>query len=803
MLIVSTGIVEAQGDETETQSIDLNFGKSTEKEFSFETSNKPTLPDIGGYSTTNLSSFPVEGSTVYGHNDVVTEINQPFYQITVTLVAIYIVDDHDGTLQGAGEIFLQGGVNGNKSRFPSATEYAINNGENITAIDEIVLFTKAKSIDIKYEVRESDPGSPDDSLGFVSYVANPANESVELITDLTDARVYFDIYATLLGNSITAGELLQGYQPFIYVDDETSATEMPDYVVGRVISGNDQGTSALVLQYYYYWATENSPDGGIYSFELHKNDFEAVLIYLDTSNIDQPYRVVFNSWQYSNLDEFPSENILILEKGALPSNLNYVANISSDLQVLLGGSTELNAITADYNAVHTWEYNTLLNLHTDAEITSLYGFKTLDMTVDTSYHTFDLGPGGIDYGYNYTVQALNTSKLQEWYAEVGDTFDQGTHQWSFFGLDVPIVAPFAHDVNQVFAKPYIISAYKNVVEDAGALTVAKDSYLNTTSSLTVGIGFNIPATVEVTYPKSLDVGTNSIEFELKQTTSDTYIEISYEYFTNISFAYWFMQANFEMSNNGSMKVNMLSDSVTSVLDALGLSSWEKSDVPFNDYVTLDSFVISPKILGTIISGEISVDLWSVLQAVIEAFYPPSKPVFRIANFFIDSLSLTASFAMASDISHTISSPTTGVTLSKTEITYTEDTLIQAADLTIDSVADLSSDVDVIVGTNNYGLTFTTDWSLTLAFKLPVSLLVPDLVWDIGTFPTLSADLLSSPGDTLTIQDAVVISSTSSTTSSTTTPPTSTEDSDGGDSSLNIIVFGLGFMVLSLIYRRRT
>ncbi|OLS27444.1 MAG: hypothetical protein HeimC2_11070, partial [Candidatus Heimdallarchaeota archaeon LC_2] len=354
LLIVSSGSVSAQVNETETQTIDINFGKSTEKEFSIETSVKPTLPDIGGYSTTNLTNFPVTGSIVYNHTDVVSEINEPFYLIKVTLLSILVINDHDTI--GAGDIFIEGGVNGNKTRYPDVgSEWQWNNNDNFT-INLLLLETKARMINITLEVRDSDPGSPDDPLGKVSYSQlNPINETLDLLTDIGDARIYFNITALEVGNTITAGELLDGYKPFLYIDDETDATEMPDSVVGRVISGNDGGTSALVLQYYFYWATENSPDGGLYTFELHQNDFEVLLIYLDTANLDQPYRVVFNNWQYSNLGEFPAENTLILEKNAATSSQTYVNDISDDLQVLLGATTETSANTIGYDSVHTWE----------------------------------------------------------------------------------------------------------------------------------------------------------------------------------------------------------------------------------------------------------------------------------------------------------------------------------------------------------------------------------------------------------------------------------------------------------------
>ncbi|OLS19624.1 MAG: hypothetical protein HeimC2_40640 [Candidatus Heimdallarchaeota archaeon LC_2] len=425
----------------------------------------------------------------------------------------------------------------------------------------------------------------------------------------------------------------------------------------------------------------------------------------------------------------------------------------------------------------------MLNLETDAEITSLYGFKTLDMTIDTSYHTFDLGPGGQDYGYNYIVDALDTAKLQSWYGEVGDTFDLGTHQWSFFGIDVPLVAPFAHDVNQVFTTPYLISAYKNVVEDAGAITRAKDSYFNATLSANVGMSLNIPAEIEVTYPNKVTIGTSNLVFKLIPDEIEAVVTFNYDLFSNISFSYWFLSANFEMANKGQTNVTMYDNTVSSVLENLAIDAYEQNDIPFNTYVTLDSFSITPTILGPIVSGEISLDLLSVIETVLVTAYPILAPVFKVIDFFLESISLRATAVLQTVLRHPLSSPNAGVTFDNENITYTAEALSQEVQMTIANDAIIDDGITIVIGDVNYVLDFTTEWDFVIEFKQPTSSFIDDISWNIGTYPSLSSDLISSAGTSINI-------------------PPEGSDSAGFDFSSIIIVGALVLVVFVLIKNRR-
>ena len=437
LLLINFGIGENLKLNSELKNgIEINFGGDLSSSYSNVTSIKPELPNIGEYVEKNLTSFGSDGTEEYTGEMVIDEINEQFYMLNITLVNVAIGDDDkDGLGQGAGDIFVEGYANGNYTRYPeSGEEFQLNSNENVNVSIQLV-DSIAYNYEIIFEVRDADTLDEDDSLGFVEY--NPIsmkNQSFSLETDTSEAILTFEVSLYNL-TEITAKQILDGNRPYLYVEDETSKTELPNDLVGRVIIGEDNGINAMVLQYFFYWNNEYSPDGGLYSFNLHKNDFEAFYVYYDLNNFSEPYRYVFNNYIYSNIPGFPNENLLILEKGANETENEYVNTINEDLQLLLGVNTKQIVKMLPMSEIKDWEYDSLLNRRKDVSISTLMGAKSVELTIDTSYHTFDLGPGGNEYGFNYNkTSALNDSRIKSWYSIIEDTFDNGTKNWSYIAL---------------------------------------------------------------------------------------------------------------------------------------------------------------------------------------------------------------------------------------------------------------------------------------------------------------------------------------------------------------------------------
>ena len=181
------------------------------------------------------------------------------------------------------------------------------------------------------------------------------------------------------------------------------------------------------------------------------------MIFLDKSDISTPYRIVFNGYQYTELPGFPNENLVIFEKGVTEEKLQFSNIIGDDLSLLLGATANQSANYYPLSAMENWGYDLLFSK--DVRIGSSLGLTTFELTVDTSYHTFDFGPGGAEYGFNYLIEELSSTQIRDWYKIMDETFINGTHEWSYFGIDVPVTGPFTFDVTQVFNAPFIISGY--------------------------------------------------------------------------------------------------------------------------------------------------------------------------------------------------------------------------------------------------------------------------------------------------------------------------------------------------------
>ncbi|MCE7734796.1 MAG: hypothetical protein GPJ54_07975 [Candidatus Heimdallarchaeota archaeon] len=748
LIFGSTSVIGEIGPET-TTTIDTMFKydyfKSIDaiKEYNF------TPPEVTSFIDNNITDLSVPGSEVFNYDDDLTGITLDQFRLVVTVINIFVANDHDGTLQGAGEIFIEGTANGNYSRYPTVgNEYSLNDGEDIDTsinlLDEIVYRHS-----LLLEVRESDTDT-DDSLGLISYeITSFTNKTEVLVTDIGDATVTIDFKAYSLGSKIlSAGDLLEEYKPYLSVDDETAETEMPDLVSGRVIAGTDGTHESLVLQYFFYWDAEYSPDGGAYSFNLHENDFEGLLIYLDTTDIFNPYRYVFNGYQYTDLPGFPNENIVIFEENAVIGEVEFTNEINDQLDELLGTDTTQSAEYHNINEMLDWGYDIFMSK--DVRRVSPAGFTTTEMTVDTSYHTFDFGPGGTYYGQAYAISDLNNTLLKSWYSEIDGTFANGTHSWSYVGIDIPITAPFTFDVTQVFTAPYLISSYEKIVTDAGAITKAKDSKLKITSQLDIGVTLGFPGEIEVKHPSFISPGSTTTA-SLTLSNSQKMITTFYYNFTcQIEFAYWFIQLNTTFVNDGQLVVDFDASNIIPVLDAVGLTEYEVEDVDLGvSFLTLDSLVISPKFVGTLLSADISLDLWYIIYQVVDTLKPEARPILNVLDYFIYDFILTASMAITSHVTGFLNSDQVG--FDNSNLDFTEDALTLDVELTFPSSLSGVQNGVVEISDLNYEIDFTTDWSITLLFKNIIRNYAIGWIWNIGTYPSLNAEVMESSGGSFAIE----------------------------------------------------
>jgi len=774
-------------DASITNSLDVNFGGDLVKSINNETSIKPEINSLGEYIDNNLTDFTSDGSIEYYENDIVEEMNENYYDINVKLLNVAIGDDDkDGFGQGAGDIFIEGYVNGNYTRYPEIdNELQLNANENINVSVQL-MNSLAFNYHISIEVRESDLDT-DDSFGFINFAPNNIdNTSLVLETDTGEATLTFEITTIYKTNNVTAKQILDGNRPYMYVDDETSNTELPDDLVGRIVIGDDNGVNAMVLQYFFYWNGEYSPDGGNFSYYLHQNDFEAFYVYYDLDDFDEPYRIVFNNYIYKNISDFPGKKLLILEKGGIEGVQDYNNNITDELQFILGQDTIQTVNIMPMSEIYNWEYDTLLNKRKDVSMTSAMGAKTVELNVDTSYHTFDLGPGGEKYGFNYTeVSSLNYTRIKSWYSIIEDTINNGSKYWSFFGIDVPNVAPFTFDVKQVFNAPYVIKGFDTLKKTSlDQLKRAKNSMLNITQLLEIKVSYNFPSKIDMSYDNQFTAGTTQIvkfEYILK---NEVEIIVEYKYQIQANLSFWMMQGDFKQIFEGKFEFDINTGIIKSIAEKVNLDKFMVEDKEISEYLSLSGLTFYPNIFGTIIDGSFVIDLWDLTKTLITKYTlndPLTKTILEIIGFFIDHLELSLDFEVAGVMSVPISVSDENVQLNQTNLIFKENDMVEYVEIVIPN--EIMNDFTLIIEKVSYGLNFNIEWIFGFGLISPLNKFLLDLEWSLGVYPDLISSLIDTPGgdfDFIVEKDTSTTSQDTSTTSqdtSTTSQDTSTTSQD--------------------------
>ncbi len=777
VLLLSSNSYVAQAQGTITNEFDANFGYQYNKSLgSFDDINF-TPQNLTEYVYQNLTdTTAVDANTTYEWNDPITTLNDIYYNITVDIYQIDVFDDKDTF--DAGEIYFSTSVNNYHERLPAeGSELSLNDGET-AFVDFLIFNSTSTNLEVKIEVFDDD-GVADDSLGsiFLQY-DSPMNVTNSLNTDTADAKVYFNIIAIANNRPLTAGELLNGMKPLLNIDDEVG-NDLPDNVFGRVLEGDDNGTDALVLQYLFYWPNERN----LLGVTLHNYDFELVLIYLNISDGLSPYRLVFNNYFYTD-DSDPSEDILILEKGAVEETIEYNTEITTDLNMLIGTSTNQTVRYKPLSAVENWQYATLQ--YTNASKMSMAGYTTFELTVETNYHNFDIGPGGDFIGYKYSVEALNHSIIQTLYAEIQTALEGGTH---FVFSKTPVYSPFSFDLMQVFKAPYLISSYGQIIENIEMFDKANDAGLQLDQSLDIGFEVVFPAKVKYTHDAEINPGsTSSISIELEKS-DEIILILTYDYSVHINFSYWFMQLDTFYNNTGEIEFNFDTGLLSPALSALGLDEFAYDDIfNFKDFISFDSLVITPKLLGTLMAGSISLNLWNVLEFVLGTAFPASKIIFKILGFFIENMDLTAEFFIESYVDTTVSS-NDDLTLTASTIKFTEDAMVNTFDITLPD-GTTAKQVQIDIADLAYKMDMGIDWSFNLGFKSPLNLIIPDFKWEIGTYPTYTAEIQKTNGGSFLID----VNQPSETTSNAADPSNAAVPLD--------LFFGvLGIVAIPVIIRK--
>jgi len=772
---ISPGIAQTSEDTVISHNVNFGFGAS----HSFignQTVTPPTLPDVLDYINTNLTDLSIREGYTYSNSS--EELDILNYDFNINITQIDIIDDHD--IIGAGEIYFLSTINANKTRYPETGTIELNSGESLTS-DFNIFADFGHQVLASFEVMDED-AIFDDSLGVISFTIAPttSNGSWYIDTVTGDARIYFDILVFQRPINITVGNLITSVKPYLHIDDE-SYDNIPD-VYGRLSRGNDSGIDAYVFQFIFYWDNETSPTI-LGEYLLHENDFEAVYLYYDSQDLYEPYRVVFNNWHYLNLlfEGTPEQSITVLDT-SVSTSFDVVETITIDsvFQPLLGLETVIDAKYRPYSSVTDWDYGLSSK---DVRVRGWAGSFTMEMTVDTSFHTFDLGPGGVDeIAFNYPVYLLTDDALINMYKELNSTFTEGTHLVSALGIDIPKVSPFPFDITSVFEAPYIITAYDTIAESAGDFERARSSRLEYEYNLTVGVELVLPSTINITLPSSTNQGTSfevSMDFETNEDELEIIFPYSLDIYTNFSF--WFTSSAFDFNYEGVLSFDFINGYLEDQINETTYNSFSILDsINIADLLAIRSLTINPNIIGEIASANIDLSIWKILSWIIDRIPSASARILaKIVEFFIDDLVLSFELIVSGIVSTNLRSNDPDAQISNANITFNEGSLSQT--ITVTPSQGFHGEFQLIFSEFIYGLEFLANWSMTIDYTSIINNLIPDQTFHIGEGPSFNLDLLRTDGISVTLN---IVEMHTETTTTTNDNSSSTSTDTSGSTNTN-------------------
>ncbi|MFX0173517.1 MAG: hypothetical protein ACFE9L_16620 [Candidatus Hodarchaeota archaeon] len=756
-----------------------------------------------------LDKFNQTGVNVYNGSDTIpgsTAVipgSGSLSYLVVNITESYIVDDNEPITDiDGGEIYFKIWVNGNYTRYPQVGEItSVNDGTTIP-LDVIGFQGWTWNNTVKVEVWESDTTS-DDYLGKAVYsTGNPQDETVTVPTDVGDATVTIQYNVTNTKTTFTAEELLWGYQPYLYIDDETSGTEEPDSIHGRVCIGNDPVISKTlwVLQYFFYWDIETygtSP----FEVQLHQYDYEELLIFLDPTNIFKPVRIAFDQARNA---AYPDHEFVIYElnpssTGTFSQNIFF----SDDLQPFLGTN-----LTIDYRVED-------LDLLSADWIASQFGGQTFNMTIDTFYHAFDNGKGSNEIAFDYYVQELNNSLLKDWYSHLNESLHGTIHNIPVISYTTPEISPFTFDVSNPFQRPYIINAWANVMDDLEVFTKAQSQDITMTAEMNVTITAAVEALLTIQYQETVSPGTTyDLNYQIDIYDDTVTLKTDYDLDLNLSGNFWFLGGEFLLIQTGSFEVDIPLATINGLLDKIGISPQSVVDRivdKINDYLTtyyfeIEYLTVSPQLLGTVLNTSVRLHLWDIVKdfipvmvsSVAPQFYPVVNAVITILDRIISHIDLQAIFLVQTMITGDLAvSDTNQAQLTKSAIEFNESSVQVPVKLTI---ADTPTNPNLRVSLSSLanGINFFIDWYFDAGLEPPFSYFIDDFSIYIGRYPSYEMNL---PNGWITANISTVSIDMTITGVSTSQPTSATTTSEPGNGFLMIETIAVVAFILYIRRRR--
>ena len=664
------------------------------------------------------------GESVSGYESV------GLYNFELRLTYLKIINDKD--LFDAGDIHFSWVVNELIDDDMVFNHYynsdlgAYNDGDE-GPLDLLLYNGTAIFIHLFFELYDDDPIGIDLISTRNSYLDH--TYSIFHVND-TDGSLEFTLTKTLI-RAANAQDYLDAYKPRLYLDDEDGNIP-PSTVYGRVLSGFDpsHAGNGVSLQYIFYWDIERTGTGNI----IHYWDFEEVLIYIDWTESYYPYRYVFDNGFYFNSEEDwrDGQDYKIFDGDS--TNLGkFYKNITftTELQPLLGESRTMEYEIKNVSEVYDSGYEnfTIGNM----------GLPTAQLTVETSYHSFDLGDasvlvGGEEYGQNYTVNYMTDNIIKDLYGSLNRSFHEGLLET----YQTPKYSPFSFDLCQPFESPYIINNFPTLLTDASAFNGAKERNLfGLEIEKNIDISMSIPYSASMDFPERLTPGT-PYSSEVSLTLNSDSASISVDYFVNIyaNYSLWFFEKEINLTLENTITLDFGRNTLTFGDFSIDL---EDSSTIGTDLSNFVEFTITGnlQLVGTILESEIKIKLNEILKNYLPQFSILVDMFFEELNFLIKpELSGSIDFGLYLD--------NDGYDLN---ILNTSSQLIPI-EYTPRAIINPDDRLDLILKNFEYQTQFSVDWGLQVIWPTVVSSLLQVDSWnkELGTWPDFEMEIYQSTSE---------------------------------------------------------
>ncbi|MHA1979100.1 MAG: hypothetical protein ACW98I_19505 [Candidatus Hodarchaeales archaeon] len=783
------------------EEVPIEFAHTEEMSLGFEKTTVEATEFNGSEFIDQLDSFNETGVSIYTGSDSVPNFNTAIpgdgtlFYLTINVTETYIFTDQDTI--GLGEIFFKIWGNGQYQRYPASGHISADDDTTIP-MGVIAYEGWAWNGSIIVEVWDDDAPQSDDFLGRIEYsnisLSTPQTESLN--TDAGHAIVTFTFSTTTTKTTASVQELLDAYKPYLYIDDETSGTEEPDGVYGRLCIGYDEekGKDLWGLQYYFFWEKETYGTSPLV-YQVHQYDYEEVLIFLDPSDISTPVRVVYDQAQSVVL---PEHEYVIYEvnpsgTGGFSKNISFVDN----LHPFLGTNLTIDYIVSDMNQLASEFFPGSL------------GSSTVRMTIDTFYHAFDKGEGANMTGYNYIVQELTNDVLKDWYSHLNESLHNTIINIPVISYTTPETSPFTFDPTNPFKEPYIKNAWSNVMDDLEAFSQAQTQDVTVAAELKMRLTLAMDGLLAIEYPQVVTPGNSyQLTFSLDLNSDSMTLMTEYELAFNVSTNFWFFGSDLNLFQNGTFEVDIPLGQINSLLDSLGVSPQDLGERIADKanrylsifYLEIDDITISPVLLGQILEASLRLHLWEIMKdsipTVVNILAPEFGPAVEIAFWVLDWLisyiDLRAEFNLFATVQGDLAvSDPSQASLSDQVIIFDDSGATVTVPLDVD---DNPTNPNFVLTMSNFanGLNFFIDWFFEAGLETPFDDYIPDFGVSLGKFPnyqaTLPEGLISA--NVTTIPLAISIEGISSSTIPTSTTPTSTSP---GFASL-LLILSLGTLI---------